>query len=304
MGENRARTLAVENLRKLDENHRKLQEITIGEAFAAILAGKLEKIESALESATEAGASQTELTVLKGLDALNRGRYAEGVDYAEKALDTVQQHKDPRRIAPLALLGAAAGWGGYPEQWEVAVAELRSLTPQTDADHLLKAYALALPYPDEALAILKAFPEINHSTVGLSIRAQARLALGIDGNNAQLLDKAIVDLEYVEHLFGDNPAVIGWRAYAATAAIELARYEQRDDDEIRYTQLAQEIVSETADFIAIPSLILTSTSCTGHLENGISVRSGRAQCCISWLLWHGCHSEYAPARSAHRGGGI
>jgi tetratricopeptide (TPR) repeat protein len=224
---------------------RMLAEASYQEAVAAALAGDPEKAEAAMKIACEAGISSIDVSVLKGVIELNRGHFDKAVAYADEAL-AVDHTLLPasRSIGPLALLGAASPWSGHIDRFEEAINRLAPLAPRSDTEYLLKAYAMVLPDPYSGVRLLEAEPRIQHSPVGLLIRGMSQLFMGIDRKDPDLLDNAIGDFEYVHFLFRDNQAAVGWRTYAIAAALELARLQERREDELRLTEVGRVAVQE------------------------------------------------------------
>ena len=214
-------------LHRTTQTLRRLAEASYEESVAGALAGDVAKAEQALDVAKEAGLSEYHELVVRGLIAISKGENDAAIRLAQQALEDELPAQDTRRTGALALL-AAASMIGFDDHWERQLAELRQLVPETDVDGLLKAYALALSNPHEALAILKARPRIERSPAGLLVLGEANTLMGIDRQDTELMDHAIQDLEYVDRLsLGNLPARI-WRMVAIAAAIERAQLDGRD----------------------------------------------------------------------------
>ena len=56
-------------------------------------------------------------------------------------------------IGAHALLAVACLWAGYDDRWDREVSQLRPLTPQSDTDRLLMAYALMQLNPNMVMRV-------------------------------------------------------------------------------------------------------------------------------------------------------
>ena len=222
------------------------QWVSLSEQAWVNSAERYRKAERAVVFWKEVGASPSQLSVLEGLIALSNGQYDEAIRFARKALEDEPMDEGSCNIGAHSLLAAASVWGGYCDLWEQEGQKLRQLTPKTDTDRLLMAYALVLSDPDEALQLLEDRPRIQRSPVGLLIRGQARLLIGVDRQDAESIGAALQDFQYVQFLCHNNRGSIAWRIHALTQAIELAKRERRDDDVARYVAEARPLAEALA----------------------------------------------------------
>ena len=116
-----------------------------------------------------------------------RARSDAAIQLAEKALA-----QDGDHIGGHALLAVACLWAGYDDRWDREVRQLRQLTPRSDTDRLLMAYALMQLNPDDAeRSARRRRPGSNvHQSDSLSV-VIARLIAGADQQDAKLLDTAV-----------------------------------------------------------------------------------------------------------------
>ncbi|MHB8953116.1 MAG: serine/threonine protein kinase [Pirellulaceae bacterium] len=195
---------AQNELHQRQLSFRKLADASYSEAVLAALAGDEGKAETALHVASEAGISSIKTNIIRALLAINAGRNDEAIEFADHArIDpTLSDMSD--RIAVHALLITACCYAGYDDRSFQHLATLRTLQPQRDIDYLFMAYAELLNDPQKSLDVLENAPTIQRSSVGLFLRGIARIMLADQAQDADLLEKANRDLEYVQLLFRDN----------------------------------------------------------------------------------------------------
>ena len=146
---------------------------------------------------------------LQAVLGLEKSRhYDDAVKFAKQVMHGGSELEQPNQVGALAVMIAASAWDSYWDQTEQYLNQLRELKTETDTECLLKAYALATTDPDEALATLETTPRGRHSPVGLFVRGQARLLIGIDRQDAGWIDDALRVFESVQFLFRDYQGVI------------------------------------------------------------------------------------------------
>ncbi len=111
-------------------------------------------------------------------------------------------------------------WSGYDDLGELELQELRDLKPQSDADRLLKAYAMLSYDPQESQRLLRDSPGLQRSPIGLLIRgfSESILLAHSGERDIESTDRAVRDFEYVQYLFNDNQASVGFRLLALGTA--------------------------------------------------------------------------------------
>jgi tetratricopeptide (TPR) repeat protein len=160
---------------------RRIAEALYAEAGTAALAGDQVKAQQSLHAAGTAGASPSQLLVLKGIIALNSGENDEAMRCAKEALE-----RDPQSAGALALQTVACTWAGYDDLSELHLEELRRLNPGEDADRLLVAWALLASNPQEAQQLLDNSAGIQRSPVGLLVRSFTRCLEATQNRDADL----------------------------------------------------------------------------------------------------------------------
>ena len=226
------------------ETLRRLADAFYREAVAAALAGDLRTARLVLDDASNAGCSPYQIAVLNGLIALNEGDYHGAITFAEEAIATARSVRDAQGVAASALLTAATYLSGDDDRWERSVVDLKSLTPQTETDHLLKASVVVLWDPAEALSLLDEGTRMGSSPAGLFIRANARFLTATDNQDAKMMGQAARDYEYVQYFHRDLPSPLSWGTQAMAVAIDIAKVQQRPDEVERYKEQGQPLAEE------------------------------------------------------------
>ena len=106
------------------------------------------------------------------------------------------------------------------------------------------AYAELLNDPQKSLDLLANTPTIQSSSVGLFLRGIARVLMADHSQDADMLERANRDLEYVQLLFRDNQCALAYRVLALANAINLARAEGRPEDITAYEAIGREVAEK------------------------------------------------------------
>jgi len=221
---------------RLQSALRRIQAESFERAVVAAALGDNVKAEDGLRIAGDAGASKTDVKMLQGLMALNRGEYEKAVQIAHDVLGVEGDHVGAR-----ALLVSSEIWRGNIDAWAVETNRLAALTPQTDADRLLMAHALVLYDSPVALELLKGAERMKHSPVGLMLYGLDHLMCAEDEQDFHLYQRAVTDFEYIDLLLPDSPGAVAWRATAIANAIEYAK--NHDSEYETLVEQGQEVLT-------------------------------------------------------------
>jgi hypothetical protein len=106
--------------------------------------------------------------------------------------------------------------------------------------------------PVEASRLIEADSRINRSPFGLLIRSSAQTLIAVDRQDAQLVDAALKDLEYVRFFYSDNRVALLRSAYACTTAISIAEREGDDTDVVHCRELGKMVGAKLEEIKGFP----------------------------------------------------
>ena len=184
-----------------------------------------------LRMANEAGYSPSHVLVLDGL-----WRSMAATTMVPYSVRRSAGTRTPTTSPPASLLSVAYVWSGQDDLGELELQDLRDLEPTSNADRLLMAYAFMSADPHKAKQLLDSAEGIRRSPLGLLIGGFLKLFDAWEHEDAMLADQAIRDFEYVQFLFNDNQASLGFRILALAAGIRFARANGKEEVAERYKQ--------------------------------------------------------------------
>lgn len=157
--------------------------------------------------------------------------------------------------------------------------------------------------PRESLRIVEGASGIQNSPVGLLIHAVSKLITSSEKRDGALAAEAAQDFKYVQFLFHDNQASLGFRLVAIASAIRLAQREGRTDDAQRYIREGRPLAETLAAATDYPA---GQWSCQQFYlasdDQGAAWRAirnvGRHPGTYCWFLAAECLARYGSSAAA------
>jgi tetratricopeptide (TPR) repeat protein/tRNA A-37 threonylcarbamoyl transferase component Bud32 len=202
------------------------RQTALDNALLAARSGNLNEAEKSIALAELAGASASELRLLRGQVAFHRG------DYQEALLQLNQAARlSPESVAIHATLSVIHSRLGQWSESERLLQKADKLTARTHEDYLFRGLAETERDPVRALASLDAAVRLRASAMAILVRSQVRVWHAMMTADPVEVERAITELCLAKDMIPDDPSAIASivSAYLAAANIygEVGQTNQR-----------------------------------------------------------------------------
>ena len=183
----------------------------VEDALQAFMGGDLRQGQRALQAVEDAGVERTTVQTLRGVCCFFDGKITQAIDELRAVLD-----EDPKNVLAKSFLGFTSFHSFDWSYINVAKHDLRNMTPRTDYERLMVAWALH-SLPD----ITRLIEERPSWVMARLIRAT--ILTDPEHVNRENIDKMIDDIHWSRQVFRNSPWMDLMDLCAHTNAIEYGR---------------------------------------------------------------------------------
>lgn len=185
-------------------------------ATIAATSGDLERAESAIQDAMDAGATSATVRLLRGQVDFFNGDFQSALVELQ-----VAEELSPQSAAPKGLLALTYLHTGDRAKYGQMLETLNPIEPETQQDLLFKAYAYYWTRPDVSLELLRQNKESALSPLTRAIQADIRMARAEQQSDLALAELALGDIASAKEFLPENPVVLAISLWLHSVASNL-----------------------------------------------------------------------------------
>lgn len=215
--------------KRREDNRKNALDRALLEAMSA----NFRAAEVCLNDAIVNGASEGEVTLLRGQIELHAGRAEEAIQYLEKAVQLM-----PESVAARAIRRGAYRDAGRFDTYYTGIGETYRLQPQTAEDCLFVGQVLSGHYqPKRQVPLVDKAVQLRDSPIARLIRTEVLTRAATDTGLAADIHRALKEAEIVKSLLPTSPVATAVNIDAQVAAA--CFYEASGDEATRQEHLKQ-----------------------------------------------------------------